>query len=70
LQGKGQSVSLARLLADIEERDRRDESRSVSPLVPAEDATVIDSSLLSPEDVLDTAFMLAVDRGLVSEILE
>lgn len=70
LQGMGESVSLARLLADIEERDRRDESRSVSPLVPAEDATVIDSSLLSPEDVLDTALKLAVDRGLVSEILE
>jgi cytidylate kinase len=70
LQGKGQSVSLARLLADIEERDRRDESRLVSPLVPAEDATVIDSSMLSPEDVLDTALKLAVDRGLVSEILE
>ena len=67
LQGRGQSGSLPRLLADIEERDKRDESRSVSPLVPAEDAAVIDSSELSPDAVLDAALKLAVDRGLMSE---
>jgi cytidylate kinase len=67
LQGHGQGGSLPRLLADIEERDRRDESRSVSPLVPAEDAAVIDSSELSPAAVLDAALKLAVDRGLMSE---
>lgn len=41
---KGESVSLPRLLRDIEERDERDRSRSVSPLLPADDAIVIDSS--------------------------
>lgn len=41
---KGESVSLARLLRDIKERDERDRSRSVSPLLPAADAIVIDSS--------------------------
>jgi cytidylate kinase len=41
---KGESVSLARLLRDIEERDERDSSRSVSPLLPADDAIVIDST--------------------------
>ena len=70
LQGQGQSVSLARLLSDIEERDRRDKSRSVSPLVPAEDAVVVDSSELSPDAVLDTVLQLAADRRLVSETSE
>ncbi len=70
LQGRGQSGSLPRLLADIEERDRRDESRSVSPLLPAEDAAVIDSSTLSEGAVLDTALALAADRGLLSETSE
>jgi cytidylate kinase len=70
LQGQGQSVSLARLLSDIEERDRRDKSRSVSPLVPAEDAVVVDSSELSPDAVLDTVLQLAADRTLVSETSE
>jgi len=70
LQGQGESVSLARLLSDIEERDRRDKSRRVSPLVPAEDAVVVDSSELSPDAVLDTVLQLAADRKLVSETSE
>lgn len=44
LKAKGESVSLPRLLRDIEERDERDSSRSVSPLLPADDAIVIDST--------------------------
>ncbi|MGA0150738.1 MAG: (d)CMP kinase [Luminiphilus sp.] len=70
LQGQGQSVSLARLLSDIEERDRRDKSRRASPLVPAEDAVVVDSSELSPDAVLDTVLQLAADRRVVSETSE
>ena len=38
LMGKGENVSLARLQGDIELRDKRDTSRKVSPLAPAEDA--------------------------------
>lgn len=48
---KGESVSLPRLLEAIEERDARDSSRSISPLVPAEDAIVIDSTSAPIEDV-------------------
>lgn len=44
LKAKGESVNLARLLGDIQERDERDSSRSVSPLLPADDAIVIDST--------------------------
>ena len=44
LKDKGESVNLARLLRDIQERDERDSSRSVSPLLPADDAIVIDST--------------------------
>jgi cytidylate kinase len=44
LKDKGENVNLARLLRDIQERDERDRSRSVSPLLPADDAIVIDSS--------------------------
>jgi CMP/dCMP kinase len=51
LIGKGESVSLARLLGDIEERDERDRSRSVSPLAPADDAIVIDSTATPIDDV-------------------
>ncbi len=51
LIAKGESVSLPRLLEAIEERDARDSSRSVSPLVPAEDAIVVDSTGVSIEQV-------------------
>ncbi len=64
LQGMGESVSLARLLTDIQQRDARDESRSVSPLVPAEDAIVIDSTALSADEVLQAARDLAAARDL------
>ena len=64
LQGMGGSVSLARLLTDIQQRDVRDQSRSVSPLVPAEDAIIIDSTELSADEVLQAARDLAAARDL------
>ncbi len=49
----GLSANIADLLAEIEERDERDRSRSVAPLVPAEDAIVVDSSLLDLTQVVE-----------------
>ena len=40
------------ILADLQERDARDRNRANSPLRPAADATVIDSTTLSLEEVL------------------
>ncbi|WP_027949030.1 (d)CMP kinase [Haliea salexigens] len=65
LLDKGENVSLPRLLEDIEERDARDSSRSASPLVPAEDAIVIDSSRLPIGDVFSAVMEAARERGLV-----
>ena len=64
LQGMGESVSLARLLTDIEQRDARDQSRIVSPLVPADDAIVIDSTALSADEVLQAVRDLAAARDV------
>ena len=52
LKEKGESVNLTRLFRDIKKRDERDMSRSVSPLAPAEDAQLIDSTEMSIEMVL------------------
>jgi cytidylate kinase len=46
-------ASLTETLSDITERDRRDSTRTDSPLKVAEDAIIIDSSGLSIEQVLD-----------------
>ena len=64
LQGMGESVRLARLLTDIQQRDARDQSRTVSPLVPAEDAIIIDSTALSADEVLQAARDLAAASNL------
>jgi len=53
LKDKGNSVNLPRLSAEIEERDARDAGRSVSPLIPAPDAIVIDTSALDIEQVCE-----------------
>jgi cytidylate kinase len=65
LLAKGESVSLPRLLEDIRERDARDSSRDVSPLVPAEDAIVIDSSNLSIPDVFAQVMLKVKEKGLI-----
>ena len=41
------------IAAELRERDHRDRTRAVSPLVPAEDAVVVDSSGLSEDEVLN-----------------
>ncbi len=52
LREQGVDVNLDELIADIRERDKRDSERSVSPLKPAEDAYVLDSTDLSIGQVL------------------
>ena len=51
LQNLGQEVNMPALIADIEERDLKDSSRKLSPLKPADDAHIIDSSDMSLEEV-------------------
>ena len=51
LQNLGQEVNMRALQADIEKRDIKDSSRELSPLLPAEDAHVIDSSNMQLDEV-------------------
>jgi cytidylate kinase len=52
LNEKGIDVSLPDLSREIAERDRRDASRSVAPLRPAEGARIVDSTGLTVEEVV------------------
>ena len=51
LQNRGQEVNMPALIADIEARDLKDSSRELSPLLPADDAIIIDSSNMTLEEV-------------------
>lgn len=64
LKNKGLSVSLRGLLAQIEERDARDRGRAIAPLKPAQDAIVIDSTMLSIEAVVQLVLKQAQEQGL------
>ena len=52
LQNRGQEVNMRDLIDDIEKRDDMDKTRTLSPLMPADEATIIDSSKMSSEEVL------------------
>ncbi len=54
---RGESSIYARVLEEMRERDERDSSRSVAPLVPAPDAVVLDTTKLDA----DAAFRAALD---------
>lgn len=62
LKAKGESVMLSRLFRDMRERDRRDRERAVAPTVPASDAVVVDSTVLSLDQVIDRIVSLAFQR--------
>lgn len=53
LKEQGQSASLAALAEAIRLRDERDRSRSISPLKPAQDATLIDTDNMSIKEVFE-----------------
>lgn len=67
LKDKGIDVSLSALVKDITERDERDANRSVSPLKPADDAVMVDTSSLSIEEVMALVYSL-VDQALATRV--
>ena len=58
LKESGLSVNIRILQERIEERDKKDSSRVISPLVPAEDAVVIDSSNIGINELKDKVLKL------------
>ena len=62
LKPKGLGVNLPSLLQEITERDERDSNRSASPLRPAEDAIVIDTSELGVQDVFEKVMSVLAEK--------
>jgi len=59
---KGINVSMRKLFQSIQARDERDMSRAVSPLKPAEDAFVIDSTDMDIEEVLRNVEAIVTEK--------
>jgi cytidylate kinase len=62
LKDKGLSANLAALSLEIAERDRRDASRAVAPLRPAEDAIIVDSTSMTIDAVVAQVLELTARR--------
>jgi cytidylate kinase len=67
LIGKGIDAILPALLRELKERDERDSKREVSPLVPAEDALVLDTTDLSIDEVVEEVLNQAKIAGVLSK---
>lgn len=63
LAAKGDAPPFERTLAEIRERDERDASRDVAPMIAAEDAITIDASTLTADEVVAQLEIFVRDRA-------
>ena len=62
LIAKGIDAILPDLLRELKDRDERDSNRAVSPLKPAQDASILDTTNLTIDEVVEWVLDLAVAR--------
>ena len=63
LRERGVEAIYSRVFRDMKERDTRDSERAIAPLEPAEDAVVIDTSNLSPDEVFAAVLKSCAAKG-------
>ena len=68
LQSRGQSGSMEDVLAQIIDRDERDRSRDIGPLVKADDAIEVDTSGKAIEQVVDYLERTSRKRLVISTL--
>ena len=61
-QQKVKGAPAESMATELRERDRRDRTRAASPLVPAEDAVVLDSTHLSEDEVVERLERLLAEK--------
>lgn len=59
---RGEEANLGEIMAAMHMRDQIDSTRSIAPLRPAEDAIVIDSDKLDPDEVVETVLRLIKEK--------
>jgi cytidylate kinase len=64
LKNQGLTANIDQIISDIEARDERDRNRSVAPLIPADDAFVIDTTLLNIKQVVEKSKEIMRQRAI------
>lgn len=67
LRDNGADITEAEVLAEVRERDARDSERSTAPLIPAEDAVVMDTSKMSVDQAVERAIALIAEKQKAAE---
>ena len=65
LQKRGQEVNMHDLINDIVERDKKDRTRDLSPLIKTEDSILLDSTNLDQESILSEALHHIKERNIL-----
>jgi cytidylate kinase len=60
---RGEQMTLKQVIAELRERDERDMKRITSPLKPASDAVLVDSTAMQQEEVARLIVMLAREKA-------
>jgi cytidylate kinase len=63
LLDQGQSADMEKILVSLKERDLRDKTREASPLVVPDNAVVVDTTRLTPEQVMERIIELVKERS-------
>lgn len=63
LEEKGEPIEFDKVLDEVHERDRRDRSREMSPLVRAADAVVVDNTAMDAEETARVIVLLASEKA-------
>ena len=63
LQGRGENVTEAQVLADLQARDARDTQRAVVPTKPADDAVILDTSHLNADEAFEQALRIVSEKS-------
>lgn len=65
LQKRGQEVNMHDLINDIVERDKKDRTRDLSPLIKTDDSILLDSTNLDQESILAEALRHIKERNIL-----
>lgn len=64
MRQRGESASLETIEEDLRRRDQRDRNRAVAPLIPADDALIIDTSALNKDEAIAAAIDAVIIQAL------
>ncbi len=63
LEKAGKPISQEDMVKELKERDERDKSRATAPMKAADDAFVLDTTVMTPDEVIKAALEHARNKG-------